>query len=42
MSIRVANVVDLVMASYYWDPFVLDLEDDTDLDGNPDDLLQFP
>jgi hypothetical protein len=33
-----ANAVDLVLANYAWDP-LMDLEDDSDGDGNPDDLL---
>ena len=31
----------LVMAGYYWDPLDMDIEDDTDGDGKPDDLLSF-
>ena len=35
-----ANVLDLVMAGYYWDPLsTLNMEDDSDGDGLPDDLL---
>ena len=35
-----ANVVDLVLAGYYWDPLsTLNVEDDSDGDGLPDDLL---
>jgi hypothetical protein len=34
-----AEVVDLALAGYSWDPLTLDLEDDTDGDGNPDDVL---
>lgn len=33
-----ANVVDLAMASYYWD-MLMDLEDDSNGDGKPDDVL---
>jgi hypothetical protein len=33
-----AEVVDLAMANYYWD-LLMDLEDDTDGDGLPDDVL---
>ncbi len=33
-----ANAVDLVLANYVWSR-LLDLEDDTDGDGDPDDLL---
>jgi hypothetical protein len=33
-----ANVVDLVMANYIWDR-LMDLEDDSDGDGRPDDVL---
>jgi subtilisin-like proprotein convertase family protein len=35
-----ANAVDLVLANYVWN-HLMDQEDDTDLDGNPDDLLSF-
>ena len=34
-----ANAVDLVLAGYSWDPLTMDLEDDSDGDGKPDDLL---
>jgi hypothetical protein len=34
-----AQVVDLVLAEYIWDPLLLDLEDDSDGDGWPDDIL---
>ena len=35
-----ADVVDLVMAGYYWNPLSsLNLEDDSDGDGLPDDIL---
>ncbi|MBM4090052.1 MAG: tandem-95 repeat protein [Planctomycetes bacterium] len=34
-----AEVVDLVLAGYFWDPLALDLEDDSDGDGLPDDIL---
>ena len=35
-----ANAVDLVLAGYSWDPLsTLHLEDDSDGDGKPDDLL---
>ena len=34
-----ANVVDLVLTDYEWDPLGLDIEDDTDGDGKPDDVL---
>jgi hypothetical protein len=35
-----ANVLDLVMAGYYWDPLSsLNLEDDSDGDDRPDDIL---
>ena len=31
--------LDLVLAGYYWNPLTLDLEDDTDGDGKPDNIL---
>lgn len=34
-----AEVVDLALADYAWDPLALDLEDDTDGDGLPDAQL---
>ncbi len=34
-----ANVVDLALAGYNWQPLGLDLEDDSDGDGKPDDVL---
>jgi len=34
-----AEVVDLVLANYFWDPLTLDLEGDSDGDGLPDDVL---
>jgi subtilisin-like proprotein convertase family protein len=35
-----ANAVDLVLANYFWDPLALmDLENDSDEDGYPDELL---
>lgn len=34
-----AEVVDLVLAGYFWNPLIMDLEDDTDGDGKPDDVL---
>lgn len=34
-----ANVADLVLAGYYWNRLSMDLEDDTDGDGNPDDVF---
>ncbi len=35
-----ANAVDLALAGYSWNPFdILNLEDDSDGDGKPDDLL---
>ena len=33
-----ANAVDLVLTNFVWDP-LLDMEDDTDGDGDPDDVL---
>jgi hypothetical protein len=33
-----ANVVDLAMASYYWD-MLMDLENDSDGDERPDGIL---
>jgi hypothetical protein len=36
-----ANAVDLVLAGYSWNPLAMDLEDDTDGDGKPDELLLF-
>ena len=33
-----ADVVDLAMANYYWNQ-LMDLEDDSDGDGKPDDIL---
>jgi hypothetical protein len=36
-----ANVVDMALAGYNWDPLALDLEDDSDEDGNPDARLWF-
>ena len=36
-----ANVVDMALAGYAWDPLALDLEDDSDGDDNPDDVLWF-
>jgi VCBS repeat-containing protein len=37
-----AEVVDLVLADYFWDPLTLDVPDDSDGDGFPDDLLSLP
>jgi hypothetical protein len=34
-----AKVVDLVLANHFWDPLRLDLEDDSDGDGLPDEEL---
>ena len=34
-----ANVIDLALTDFVWDPLALDLEDDTDEDGLPDNLL---
>jgi hypothetical protein len=34
-----AEVADLVLANYFWDPLSLDLEGDSDGDGLPDDML---
>jgi hypothetical protein len=34
-----AEVVDLVLTGFVWDPLTLDLEDDSDGDGLPDDIL---
>jgi len=34
-----AEVVDLVLADFDWNPLTLDLEGDSDDDGKPDDLL---
>jgi hypothetical protein len=34
-----AEVVDLVLADYFWDPLAMDLENDSDGDGYPDDVL---
>ena len=34
-----ANAVDLVLTGYTWNALDLDLEDDSDNDGNPDGLL---
>lgn len=34
-----AEVVDFVLEGFYWDPLLLDLEDDTDGDGRPDAIL---
>jgi hypothetical protein len=34
-----AEVLDLVLAESIWDPLLLDLEDDSDGDGLPDDIL---
>jgi len=34
-----AEVVDLALAGFYWDPLSLDLEDDSDGDGRPDAIL---
>jgi hypothetical protein len=34
-----AEVVDLALADYFWDPLLMDLEDDSDGDGLPDDVL---
>jgi hypothetical protein len=33
-----ANVIDLALAGFSWDS-LLDLEDDSDADGRPDELL---
>ena len=33
------NVYDIVLAGFDWSPFVFDLEDDSDGDGKPDDVL---
>ncbi|MEM9658092.1 MAG: Ig-like domain-containing protein, partial [Planctomycetota bacterium] len=35
----VAEVVDLALADYVWNPLQLDLEDDSDGDGRPDAML---
>ena len=35
-----ANVVDMALTGYVWD-HLLDLEDDSDDDGNADDVLNF-
>ncbi|MEZ6117621.1 MAG: Calx-beta domain-containing protein [Pirellulaceae bacterium] len=34
-----ANAVDLALTGFVWNPLDIDLEDDTDADGKPDDLL---
>ena len=34
-----AEALDLVLANYFWDSLTLDLEDDSDLDGYPDEVL---
>ena len=36
-----ADVVDLVLADHMWTPLDLDLEDDSDGNGLPDDVLVF-
>jgi hypothetical protein len=34
-----AEVVDLVLTDHYWDPLAMDLENDSDGDGKPDDQI---
>ena len=34
-----ADAYDLALAGYSWSPFAFDLEDDSDGDGKPDDVL---
>ena len=36
-----ANAVDLALTDFVWNPLALDVEDDSDGDGRPDDLLAF-
>ena len=38
-SDRYANAVDLALDGFTWNPLALDLEDDSDGDGNPDAVL---
>ena len=33
------DAYDLALEGFVWNPFSLDLEDDSDNDGKPDDLL---